>query len=196
MRLIAATLLAGLLALLALSPAEAHRLRVFATVQQGEISGYAYFVGGARAKGASVVFRTGANRELHRMKADANGAFKWRPDAPQTIRIVVNAGEGHVGRLVIDRARFSGRRSDAGPDGEETTQATAAMGESLSAPDRETIEAAVDAAVERHTRPLMEAFETMETRMRFNDIVGGIGMIVGVAGAAMWGLSRRKGGAA
>lgn len=191
MRLIASALLACVLALLALSPAHAHRLRVFATVQQGEIAGYAYFVGGARAKGASVVFRNRADRELHRMSADANGAFKWRPDAPQTIRIVVDAGEGHVGRLVIDRARFSGPRAEAGPDVEETAVAD----ESLSPAQRETIEAAVDAAVARHARPLMEAFEAMETRMRFNDIVGGIGMIVGVAGAAMWALSRRKGAA-
>ena len=58
------------------------------------------------------------------------------------------------------------------------------------------IEAAVDAAVARQTRPLMEAFEAMETRLRFNDIVGGIGMIVGLAGAALWAMARRKGGAA
>jgi nickel transport protein len=58
------------------------------------------------------------------------------------------------------------------------------------------IEATVDEAVARHTRPLMEKFEAMETRTRFNDIMGGVGMIIGMAGAAMWALSRRKGGAA
>lgn len=192
MRLLASAVAALLLALVAISPAHAHRLRVFATVEQGEIAGYAYFVGGARAKGASVVFRDRDDRELHRASADANGGFKWRPDRPQTIKIVVDAGEGHVGSLTIDAARFSGRRADGGADGETAEFA----GEALATAQRDMIEAAVDAAVSRHTRPLLEKFEAMETRTRFNDIMGGVGMIIGVAGAAMWALSRRKGGAA
>ncbi|MFN3891846.1 MAG: hypothetical protein ACK4MV_15740 [Beijerinckiaceae bacterium] len=192
MRRLAPIIAALLLAVLAAAPAQAHRLRVFATVEQGEITGYAYFVGGARANGASVVFRDRDERELHRTSADARGAFKWRPEQPQTIRIVVDAGEGHVGSLTIDRARFSGRRAEGDPGDEE--QAVAA--ETLLPAQRDVIEAAVDAAVARHVRPLLEKFEAMETRTRFNDIVGGIGMIIGVAGAAMWALSRRKGGAA
>jgi nickel transport protein len=192
MRLIASAFLACLLAIAALSPAHAHRLRVFATVEQGVITGYAYFVGGARATGASVVFRDSERRELHRTTADAKGGFSWTPAKPQTIRISVDAGEGHVGTIVIDGSRFSGGRAE----GSSETDVADAAADPLSATQRETIEAAVDAAVARHTRPLIEKFEAMETRTRFNDIVGGIGMIIGVAGAAMWAMSRRKGGAA
>lgn len=184
-----ATAFALLLACIAASPAHAHRLRVFATVEQGAISGYAYFVGGARAKGASVVFRDSADRDLHRDSADAQGAFRWKPVSPQTIKVVVDAGEGHVATIVLDRVRFMGGRAEAEEtEGEDTSMLTSTQ--------REIIEASVDAAVARHARPLMEAFDAMEARLRFNDIVGGIGMIMGIAGAAMWALSRRKGGAA
>jgi nickel transport protein len=192
MKLIASAVLACLLALAALSPAHAHRLRVFATVEQGVITGYAYFVGGARATGASVVFRDSGGRELHRATADSRGGFSWKPAKPQTIRISVDAGEGHVGTIVIDGARLAGDRAE----GAVETESEQSAAELLSPAQRETIEAAIDAAVARHTRPLMEKFEAMETRTRFNDIVGGIGMIIGVAGAAMWAMSRRKGGAA
>lgn len=178
-----------LLACIAASPAHAHRLRVFATVEQGAINGYAYFVGGARAKGASVVFRDSADRDLHRASADAQGAFRWKPGSPQTIKVVVDAGEGHVATIVLDRVRFIGGRAEA----EETGREESSM---LTSTQREIIEASVDAAVARHTLPLMEAFDAMEARLRFNDIVGGIGMIMGIAGAAMWALSRRKGSAA
>ncbi len=192
MRLVLSLVAGLLLTLAALSPAQAHRLRVFATVEKGEVSGYAYFVGGARAKGASVVFRDRADRELHRMSAGGDGAFRWRPEPPQTIKIVVDAGEGHVGTLVIDRARFMGARAESEQDADEAPLADA----SLSPLTREMIETTVDEAVARHTRPLMEKFEALETRTRFNDIVGGIGMIIGMAGAAMWVLARRKGGTA
>ena len=181
-----------LFALLAMSPAHAHRLRVFATVEQGEIAGYAYFVGGPRAKGVSVVFRDDGDRELQRADTDAQGSFKWRPEPPQTIKIVVDAGEGHVGSVVIDSARFSGRRAEADTTEEAGPEAQA----TLSSAHREMIESAVDAAVERHARTLLEKFEAMETRTRFNDIVGGIGMILGMAGVALWAMARRKGGAA
>lgn len=191
MNRLASLLLAFVLAIAAMSPAHAHRVRVFATVEQGAISGYAYFVGGGRAKGASVIFRDAANRELHRAVADPQGAFRWKPEKPQTIRIVVDAGDGHVGSIVIDRARLAGLPDAAEPEPGAQTQEAA-----LAPAQREMIEAAVDEAVARHTRPLLEAFESMETRLRFNDIVGGIGMIIGVAGAALWAASRRKGGAA
>ena len=192
MRLMIAFCSALILAILAMSPAHAHRLRVFATVEQGEISGYAYFVGGARAKGASVIFRDSADRELHRLSADEKGAFRWRPERPQTIRIRVDAGEGHVGSAVIQSSRFSGRRAEA--DASEDAEPSAET--NLSSANRDMIVAAVDAAVERHSRTLLEKFEAMETRTRFNDIVGGIGMIIGMAGAALWAMARRKGGAA
>jgi len=47
----------GALALLVLAaaPADAHRLRIFATVEGGTIEGYAFFVGGGRPDGAVVV---------------------------------------------------------------------------------------------------------------------------------------------
>lgn len=192
MRLVLSLVAGLLLSLTAFSPAEAHRLRVFATVEKGEVSGYAYFVGGARARGASVVFRDQTDGELHRMSAGGDGAFRWRPDPPQTIKIVVDAGEGHVGTLVIDRSRFMGARAQTEQDADEATLADA----SLSPLSRDLIEKTVDEAVARHTRPLLEKFEAMETRTRFNDIMGGIGMIIGMAGAALWALSRRKGGAA
>jgi nickel transport protein len=41
-------------------------------------------------------------------------------------------------------------------------------------------------------RPLLEAFSATDSRIRLNDIVGGIGMIFGLAGVAMWMSARRS----
>ncbi|NLH79539.1 MAG: hypothetical protein GX458_01670, partial [Phyllobacteriaceae bacterium] len=54
------------------------------------------------------------------------------------------------------------------------------------------IERAVDVAVARQLRPLLEAYDQAEGRLRFNDVAGGIGMIVGLAGAALWVSARRR----
>jgi nickel transport protein len=49
----------------------------------------------------------------------------------------------------------------------------------------------VDTAVARQIRPLLEAQAEADGRVRFNDVMGGIGMIVGLAGAALWASARR-----
>jgi nickel transport protein len=54
------------------------------------------------------------------------------------------------------------------------------------------IDRSVDRAVSRQVRPLLEAFSVADSRIRFNDIVGGIGMIFGLAGVAMWMSARRS----
>ncbi|MEP9351358.1 cobalamin biosynthesis protein CbiM [Xanthobacter sp. KR7-225] len=57
--------------------------------------------------------------------------------------------------------------------------------------DPAALAALVDVAVARQIRPLLEAEAEAEGRVRFNDVMGGIGMIVGLAGAALWASSRR-----
>lgn len=193
MRLLASILLAAYTLVASMAPAHAHRLRVFATVESGAVSGYAYFVGGARAQGATVLFRDGAGRTLHRDATDAQGVFRWTPPKPQTIRITVDAGEGHAATITLGAERFSGA-DDFNPGEAAARVADAAEpdGAELSDDVLAHIEKHVEAAVARQVRPLLEAYEAAEARLRFNDIVGGVGMIVGVAGAAMWAAARRK----
>lgn len=55
------------------------------------------------------------------------------------------------------------------------------------------IDRSVEAAVARQIRPLLESYAAAESRLRFNDIAGGIGMIVGLGGMALWISSRKHG---
>jgi nickel transport protein len=50
----------------------------------------------------------------------------------------------------------------------------------------------LDRAVARQTRPLLEALERAEARLRFNDVAGGIGTIVGLVGLGLWASARRR----
>lgn len=172
-------------------PADAHRLRLFATVEEGALSGYAFFVGGGRPQGAEIVVTTLQGDEAARLRADDEGRFSWKPPAPGTFHIVVSTGDGHVGEATVDRARFGG---DA-PEGDDR-RAPAAAALEASQPDdaalARLIEQKVDAAVARQLRPLLEAYGAAESRLRFNDVMGGIGMIIGLAGIALWAAARRR----
>lgn len=208
------------LVLMALSagPAAAHRLKVFATVEGGTVTGYAFFIGGGRPQGAQVIFRTPGGAELAQAVTDAEGGFSFRPSVPQALEVVVNAGDGHVAEALLAADRFGPAEAAPAPPvsalaaapapapsapeaglGAPAPPASAPAPSTACAPDPAVlaglVDAAADRAVARQIRPLLEAYETAEGRVRFNDVMGGIGMIVGLAGTALWVSARRRSGA-
>ncbi len=203
--LVAALVLLGLTVLF-VQPAAAHRLKVFATVEGGAITGYAFFIGGGRPQGAQVLFRTPGGGDLAQAVTDAEGAFSYRPPMPQAVEVVVNAGDGHVAETLLPADRF-GPTAPAPAEPAPSSEAPApdASAPSLAPaaaaclPDPTVlaglVDVAADRAVARQIRPLLEAYEAAEGRVRFNDVMGGIGMIVGLAGTALWVSSRRRMGA-
>ena len=171
---------------LMMSGAEAHRLKLFATLEDGTISGYAFFVGSGRAQDADLRITDANGKEVAALRTDAKGAYSWKAPSVQTYRLVANTGDGHVADTTIDAKRFTGLSADAPDAADEDESAPAG---SISAAQIERI---VDAAVARQMRPLIEAYEAAEGRTRFNDIMGGIGMIIGLAGLSLWAQARRR----
>lgn len=189
-------------------PAAAHRLKVFATVEGGAVTGYAFFIGGGRPQGAQVIFRTPGGADLAEAVTDADGGFSYRPPVPQAVEVVVNAGDGHVAEVLLAADRFGpAAAAPAVPDAVPPEAGAATPNPAASAPAPSTaclpdaatlagiVDAAADRAVARQIRPLLVAYEAAEGRVRFNDVMGGIGMIVGLAGTALWVSARRRSGA-
>jgi len=193
--------LAALAAAMA-TPAEAHRLRVFATVVDGALSGYGFFVGGGRPEGATVIVRDGAGDDRYRGVTDKEGRFTWHPETPMALTVIVDARDGHVAQTRIAADRF-GDGSAATPvisdvnagvgaaDGASQTEGCVGV-----APDRADLARLVDQAAERavarQIAPLLESYEAAQGAIRLNDVVSGIACIVGLAGMGLWALSRRR----
>ncbi|MFA5120529.1 carboxypeptidase-like regulatory domain-containing protein [Zavarzinia sp.] len=182
--MIARLLLAFACLLAFTAPAAAHRLKLFATVEEGAITGYAFFIGGGRPEGAELIVHDAAGQEIFRTATDAQGGFAWTPPKPDDYRLTVDARDGHMAEATIGADRLGGVAAPA--PASAPTPAPAAPA------DTAAIERAVDKAVERQIRPLLEAYAEAEGRIRFNDVMGGIGMIVGLAGIGLWAAARRK----
>lgn len=114
--------------------------------------------------------------------------------------VIVNAGDGHMAQTTLDADRFdpadaSGTMFLPVRAPPEEKPRPAASGEPVCSSLVEIgtlVDRSVDRAVSRQVRPLLEAFSVADSRIRLNDIVGGIGMIFGLAGVAMWMSARRS----
>jgi len=189
---------------LASAPAAAHSLKLFVTVDGMVVSGHGFFVGGGRPQGVAVKIRDADGRDLYDGRTDANGAFAWTAPAPAAYTVLLDTGDGHFTRAEVAADRFVGggpapapagpaaTPEPAKPNGMQPPVVAASPGSGVSAGE---IEAAVDRALARRLGPLVEAQERSESRLRFADIMGGIGMIVGLAGLGAWAMARRREGA-
>jgi len=161
------------------------------------VTGYAFFVGGGRAAEAETILRDADGRELSRARTDGRGAFRFTPPAGVDVVIVVNAGDGHVADAPVAGERFMGepaRAADAPAPQDEFAPRAAAEADAprLAPADLAQIERRVEEAVARQMRPLLEAQAQERARLRFNDVIGGIGMIAGVFAALFWAMTRRR----
>lgn len=179
----------------ALAPAaEAHRLKVFAAVAGPSVTGYAFFVGGGRARGTPWVAKDAAGGEVAAGTTDDEGRFAFAvpPTAMSDITITVDTQEGHIASATLPASRFA-RGGGASPQPAQAvaSQPQAPVAAGPQEPDQR-LAVLVDAAVQRQIEPLMEQIDQMDSRLRFTDILSGVFLILGLAGMGLWASSRRK----
>jgi nickel transport protein len=183
-------------ALLVSLPLSAHKLKVFASAEGETIRGRVYFVGGAGARGAAVRVTDAEGHVLARLKPDGEGRFSYRVGSRASYRVVADSLDGHQASWTLQAEEFPASLPSVDKSGEEGRPAMAERGrDEASLAPQAALEAQVEQAVARQIRPLREALQAHQERVRLRDIIGGIGYIVGLAGLALWWGNRRKGGA-
>ncbi|GLK70038.1 cobalamin biosynthesis protein CbiL [Ancylobacter dichloromethanicus] len=184
-------LLPFLLALAFAGPAQAHKLKVFATVEAGEAKGYAFFIGGGRAAQTPWLARDPAGARIAEGTTDAEGCFAFpAPQPPADVTITVDTREGHVASATLPASRFGGV-SVATVAETGLPPAGPAPGAAPLVTDAR-LAALVEAAVQRQVEPLMEQIEQLDSRLRLADVMSGIFLILGLAGIGLWARGRRR----
>lgn len=193
-------ILATVALLLAATPAEAHKLKVFATAIGPRIEGSAYFVGGGPAAGAKVTITTPDGTPIAAIATDAQGNFAIIAASRTDHVIAVDSGDGHVGRFTVLARDLPGDLPGGLP--QPAASGAPAMDPPANAPvagiqphlTADGMRELVGEAVARQIVPLREQLNGYEDRVRIHDILGGLGYILGLAGLALWLRARRTAG--
>lgn len=179
-----------LLVCLPLSSASAHKIRAFGYAEGAVINGSVYFSGNSPAPGAHIRVVDPAGVIVAETTSDAQGRFRVVARQRVDHRIVVDAGDGHHSEYTVAAAELPMSLPD--PATRSTgSAATAAPGQADVADvspqtSNEALEAIIERAVARQVGPVREQLVSYEDEVRWRDVLGGLGYILGITGLALW----------
>ncbi len=150
--------------LLAASPAFAHRVHVSAHALGTKIFGEVEFSGDVAVKNAKVIAYGPAGEKIGETTTDEQGKFSLEARFRCDHRLLVDTGDGHGAEYTVVAAQLS-----------------------TSLPPRSGLDTILSQIIE-----LQRRLDQYERKIRWRDVLGGIGYIMGVAGIAFYFLGVRR----
>ena len=191
------------------TPAAAHKVVVFATAQAKTIEGEAYFRGGTPVREAKVTVVGPDEQVLGEARTDEEGRFTFGVQVRCDHKLIVDVGEGHAAEYTVpadelpDDLPLPGGATNppgeppdeaepvAPPEHVEKAAAAAPAEDRGAARQKEDLDAEI-AAVGRQIAALRRDLDKYKSELRMQDILGGIGYILGVMGLVYYFLGVRR----
>lgn len=174
----------------------AHQLRVFAMAEGATITGYAYFSGGVKVKGVKVTLFAPDGSQLGEVKTDEAGAFRFPATVRVDHRLIADAGAGHVAEFTVTAEELPdtlpGKNPEPLPEVLNAITTAQAPPLPMTKTAAASLQRMIERSVARQIRPLREQLDAYEAKVRWHDVLGGIGYILGIAGVACYWLGRRQ----
>ncbi len=194
--------IAIILLLLSVVSGWAHKVNLFAYVEGDRVVVEGYFSGNVKAQDSLVEVFDSDGKKILEGKTDSKGMYAFKladlPPMKGDMRIVLDAGMGHRADFTIGQADLPvSAKKTPGPqpkteETETTSSPLAAAQPSGQVQDSALLKKTVEDAVDQKIQPLVKMLGAqqkflMEQRDRgptVNEIVGGIGWILGIVGVA------------
>jgi nickel transport protein len=178
------------------TPATAHKLFVFATVRGKLIEGEAYYQGGDPAPDVKVAILAPDGLKLDEMATDSDGRFQFEPRFSIDHKLSADAGFGHRAEYTVEVAELPTSLPPYSPDAAGVVLQANLTDESTpepvrSPPHHDHDPAAEIEALTQQIVALRRDLDRWKAQLRMQDILGGIGYILGIMGLASY-LLRKK----
>lgn len=192
------------------TPAAAHKVTVFATADGKVIQGDVYFRGGEPARDVRVTAVGPQGETLGEAKTNEEGKFRIAVRFRCDHRLIADAGEGHGAEYTVRAEELpddlpapggaegssnerSGESEPASSDGhrkDETAQPGSTEG-LRGAASREDLQGEIR-ALTRQIVELRRDLDEQRSQLRLQDVLGGLGYILGITGALFYFLGVRR----
>ena len=194
------------------TPADAHRVNVFAWVEGNTIYTTSKFSSGRVAQKSLIEVYDSRKNLLLSGRTDTAGAFSFAIPKIDDLEIVLEAGTGHRGTWTIKKGELESTQKDPSSEPKsppsELEQTRTILPEESNPHDlheasewspkktaelEKIIEETISRTLDRKLHPLMTMIaETRNPKPGFREILGGLGYIFGLIGVAAYVHSRRR----
>jgi nickel transport protein len=190
------------------TPAMAHKVFVFASVQGRRIEGEVYFRGGTPARDAKVTVVGPGGEVLGETATDEEGKFVFEAQQRFDHRLLADAGGGHEAEYTVaadelpdelpapgaPEASPTEAPEPAKPPSSESQDESPPAGsaeEPASMPGSQDLRAQIE-SVARQVGALRNDLDKFRNRQRLQDVLGGLGYILGIMGVVFYFLGVRR----
>lgn len=200
-------LLLGVMSALITSPVYAHKVNLFAYVEQGTVYTKSYFPDGKAVEGGKVEVYDSQENKLLEGTTDKEGLFSFPVPKEDNLNIVLIATMGHKNSYVLKKEELTGAVSEPQdkttqqevPPVKEQVASKAEVSPSLSAEDYRQLAFLIDRGeknVSEEIRHLKYEIASLREEMKkpgLSEIFGGIGYVLGFLGIAFYMQTRKSG---
>ncbi len=181
--------LLSLFIIMAASPAFAHKVNIFAYVENDTVYTESYFPDGRKVEGGVIEVYDSQGNKLLEGTTDKNGMFNFKLPKRDDLKIILNASMGHKNSYTLladelPEIQAAQVRKKADSEQPELKGAAGVSAEQL----KKIINDSLDERLKPITRQLARA---KQEKISFTEVIGGIGYIFGIMGLILYFLSRK-----
>lgn len=191
------------------TPAAAHKLSVFATVQGNSVEGEVYFHDGTPARNVAVTIFDPGGEVVGKASTDKEGKFTFEARLRYDHKLIADAGLGHQAEYTVEADELPQDLPADSPGGsvdESDPASSATHGHPhdhrhdhqpghqhgpVKALGEENLTAEIRALAQQVTA-LRKDLDKWKARARLQDILGGVGYILGIMGLVSYFLGARR----
>lgn len=169
----------------------AHALHLFANLKQNHIDGRAYYADQTPASHERVFLYDKQDKLLQKTLTNDEGVFRFNIDKPQNFKVVVQGEEGHRAETqiaIIEKQKINPLEQQL----QQALEGKFQYSNNTSDCKTDVLEKNIISILQQEMQSLKEQLNHYETKIRWHDILGGLGYIFGLAGFFMYLIMRRK----
>ncbi len=197
-RLLQSAIAFGFVSALLCGPVHAHSMNLFAVVEGGAIQGEVFGRGASPFVDVKVTAFGPAGEVLAETRTDSSGKFSLVPTRRCQWRLVAATDDGHQAEYTVPAAELPSSLPDdpsqpVAPSSEppaETHAVSATAAPPTTAASRTPADAVADLG--RQLAALQREVHELRNELRWQDIIGGLGYILGLMGLSFYFLGVQK----
>ncbi|MCB2183035.1 MAG: hypothetical protein KQH63_13455 [Desulfobulbaceae bacterium] len=185
----------------------AHKVKIFAAVEGKSIDGYAYYTSSSRPKNVKIILAGPGGKVIDELISNEQGEFDTEARYRVDTLVKLDSADGHSAEWLITKEEFPADLPEYPGAGEtlkdvntgqepSTSLAEAATGNAVSlAADTKELAALIRSELvplQKQLAQLRAELAEQEEKKKLQDILGGIGYLIGLAGIASYIAARRR----